>query len=959
MDQKFRLDLEVIGTSPDGTMRVIGVMQVQPALEIPGAVQNLRLTALSDSEVSIAWDAVAFASGYKVYRDGVEIDDVSVLLLTDSTITAETSYVYTVLAYNDAGEGDLSNSLSVDVPAAELQVPGSPSLELIEVTSRQIDFQWAEVPNSTGYKVYDGETLLATQTELSYSHGSLDPESSHSYTVVAFNDAGDGDPSAALEVETDPNSPPVWDLNDQSGTVGQFFSLDLALSVTDADGQSLTITLESGGVDGLALNGSVYSGVPTTDGDYTPTFRVSDGIDTSDVTINFSVAAAADTTGPTVPAISAAANGGTISVGMVTPSTDPSGVKNYQIYRSTDGVTFALRIVRNLEEFPFADTGLAAGTYYYKCRGRDLSPAQNLGDFSEVVSATVVTAPAQPDAPINFAGVIQNATRINLSWAAGPSGATPTGYELSHSLTGSGGWTVISTALVTSFAHTGIDTTVNNFYRIRAVAGSEASGYVTLTVTGSGAAAQFIIPANATVFDGSNATPVGGGANRAVQPGEIVEFAARSSGTGGGSQALIIRNVRGSTNNRITIRAPSSGQAIIRRATANSGGHVLRLENVQDVDCRFLSTSASVTPGPDGKRHGVKVTGAASGTDSPSQWVRLSVITGGSGYRGCRNITIDGLEVDGIWPTRSNNGIGISSNDHSAKAADYPGVWQENLIFENLYVHNVKGEGMYCGANPYLSFVSNQTEGTGRDIPIRNAEIRNSWFVDIAGEGINPKSWFEGTNSIHDNVLIRVSIDAANGNGAINCNSMMGDIYNNYIEDPGPGGISCNVSAGTNIDFPGSSSVFINRVFNNVIRKTGSAGGTYAIRAQHSVKNGQQVPASWYARMQVFNNTISSNFTGLIRVDDAHPSSFVRNNLLPGGTINYGQTTNNGTNITSGTDATTFVDPTGTYEAGNIDLHLLSAKPASGTLGTDIAPTDIEGTVRTQAGADVGAYEFT
>lgn len=961
LDVPFRITFEGLtdALTPGAEMRVVGIIAITPVIEKPAAATNVRLTALAADSVSIAWDAVTGATGYKVYRDDVLLDDVGVLVLTDDTVVASTTSVYKVVPYNSAGDSDETPAaLSVDVPADEPDVPAAPVLTLVAVTSRSAEFQWAAVPNATGYKVYDGVTLLDTVTALGYLHSSLTPETDHSYTVVAFNDAGDGDASDALEITTLANNAPVWDLSDQSGTVGQFFSIDLALSVSDLDGESLTITLESGGVAGLSLAGTVYSGTPTTAGDYAPTFKVSDGIDETEVTIGFSVAAAVDTTPPTKPVISASVSGSSVTISLDTPSTDDAGIYRYVLSRKgPDTPGFALRASLAPSELPYVEAGVPAGDYQYRIRSEDDSPARNSSEYSDVVNATVASAPTVPDSPVGFLGIIQSGSRINLQWRAGPSGPAPTSYELRHSLSASGPWEVISTQSapanrddLATYSHTGISTTVDHHYSLRAVAGLATSAYVDIRVAGTGAAANFIIAANATVFDGSS-----------VQPGQVVEFAPRSNGTGGGSQALIIRNLRGNTNNRIVLRAPTTGKATIRRSSNGSGGHVFRLENVQDVDCRFLSTDSSITAGPDGKRHGVKVMYAdvASGNDNPSQWLKLGVMAGGSGYRGCRNITIDGLEVDGGWPSRSNNGIAVSSNDHSAKAADYPGVWQENLVFENLYLHDISKEGMYCGANPYLSFVSNQTEGTGRDIPIRNATIRHCWLENIGGEGINPKSWFDGDNSIHDNVIIKASVDAINGTGAINCNSAKVNIYNNYIEDPGFSAINWNISAGTNLDFPGSSSVFECDLYNNVIVKTAaSPSGGDAIQAQHTSKNGQSVPASWYGRLRAFNNTVI-NFSGnAIDMRDAHPNSFARNNLAPGGTITFGPTTNNGSNVLTGTLAATFIDPTGNYKDGSSNFRLKVPKPASGTIGVDIAPLDLDGTTRVASSADVGAYEF-
>jgi chitodextrinase len=98
----------------------------------PNAPTGLSSAAATSDSVSLTWnvatksnaDANHFVAGYLVYRDGAQIADAHNLLsFTDSSVAAQTSYSYSVRAYDNSGNlSDLSPALTVVTPAA---VPNS------------------------------------------------------------------------------------------------------------------------------------------------------------------------------------------------------------------------------------------------------------------------------------------------------------------------------------------------------------------------------------------------------------------------------------------------------------------------------------------------------------------------------------------------------------------------------------------------------------------------------------------------------------------------------------------------------------------------------------------------------------------------------------------------------------------------------------------------------------------
>ncbi|PVZ95892.1 hypothetical protein DDQ50_05350 [Amnibacterium flavum] len=124
------------------------------------------------------------------------------------------------------------------------------------------------------------------------------------------------------------------------------------------------------------------------------------------------VAQAADSTAPSVPgSVTASAAGSTVNVGWAA-ATDNVGVTGYQVHRGTSAgfTTSAGSLVGTVTGTTFANTGLAAGTYYYKVIAVDA--AGNASAASAAASATVAggggSTTTQTVAPIEDTMVASN-----------------------------------------------------------------------------------------------------------------------------------------------------------------------------------------------------------------------------------------------------------------------------------------------------------------------------------------------------------------------------------------------------------------------------------------------------------------------------------------------------------------------------------------------------------------------
>jgi hypothetical protein len=100
----------------------------------PSAPAGLRVTAVTSTSVSLAWNSVAGAIEYSVYRDGDLVSDVTTATFTDSGLELSTSYTYYVTVTTVGGTSEDSASVT-----AKTFGDGSDKLAAFAPRFRQID----------------------------------------------------------------------------------------------------------------------------------------------------------------------------------------------------------------------------------------------------------------------------------------------------------------------------------------------------------------------------------------------------------------------------------------------------------------------------------------------------------------------------------------------------------------------------------------------------------------------------------------------------------------------------------------------------------------------------------------------------------------------------------------------------------------------------------------------------
>ena len=315
---------------------------------------------------------------------------------------------------------------TVNNPVVDSQVPTVPTnLAATPVSSSQINLTWNAATDNvavTGYKVFRGGSQIATATMTSYSDTGLSSGLTYSYTVSAYDAAGNESVQSSVALGTTPaldttlptvsftnptnnstvtNSVTVTaNANDNIGVVGVQFKLD---------------NNNVGSEDTIAPYNFVWNTTANTNTSHTLTAVARDAAGNS-TTVSISVTVnnpVVDSQAPTVPTNLAATPVSSSQIKLIwNAAADNVAVTGYKVFRG--GSQIATTAMTS-----YADTGLSSGsTYRYTVSAYDA--ANNESVQTSVVSATTTASVKSystnfnaTENPISESGAWLSAATIN------------------------------------------------------------------------------------------------------------------------------------------------------------------------------------------------------------------------------------------------------------------------------------------------------------------------------------------------------------------------------------------------------------------------------------------------------------------------------------------------------------------------------------------------------------------
>ena len=186
----------------------------------PGAPTK---TSSTDKSLSFSWTASAAAtgctlSGYHIYRADAGANPIanvtSGTTYTDSNLTPNTSYTYTIEAF-DTSSHTTKGTAAVLATAPDTSAPSTPgSVVATATSSSQVSLGWSASSDDVGvtnYRIYrsdKGTTPLATVsgTTLNYVDSTVTASNTYTYQVSAVDSAGNASAKASSNSVSTPSS---------------------------------------------------------------------------------------------------------------------------------------------------------------------------------------------------------------------------------------------------------------------------------------------------------------------------------------------------------------------------------------------------------------------------------------------------------------------------------------------------------------------------------------------------------------------------------------------------------------------------------------------------------------------------------------------------------------------------------------------------------------------------------
>jgi chitodextrinase len=466
---------------------------------------------VSSTQVRIRWDASTDAgagvAGYRVFRDGDDtpIAEVRITNYLDTALDPNTSYVYTVRAYDGAATPNVSG-LSAAATATTLPLPPTgdttpPSVPsgviatAVGTTSIQITWQPSNDPSGISeYRVFrvGSSTPIAATQNTTFTDTQLTPNTTYSYVVTAVDGAtppNESGASGAASATTGPGLPGPGDTTPP--TVPENVRAEARSSTSirirwrrsrDASGIAEYRIYRNGGATAVAgTDDDQFTDTNLTPNTtYTYTVTAVDDSDASNESAHSEAATATtdnsgpgpgpgDTTPPSTPDNLVATAVSSTQIGLDwSASADISGIARYSVYRDGDPTPVA-----EVQTTSYTDGGLQPSTRHtYTVRATDNAPVPNTSPDSAPASATTNAAPVldftPPSVPADVVATAQSSTSIALSWSPSTDASGIEEYRIYRN----GGDAPVGTAQGTTFTDTGLAPGTTYTYTVRAVDGA-------------------------------------------------------------------------------------------------------------------------------------------------------------------------------------------------------------------------------------------------------------------------------------------------------------------------------------------------------------------------------------------------------------------------------------------------------------------------------------------------------
>lgn len=423
------------------------ILNTAPDTTPPTPPANLAAVPISAAQVSLTWTASTDdggVSGYKVFRDGAQVATATATAFADSGLAAGTSYSYSVLAFDFAGnESAPSGNVSATTLAPDTLPPTVPTgFSATPVGSSGMNISWLASSDNvaiSGYRLFRNGTQLAVTSTTNYKDSGLTPSTTYVYLVEAIDSSGNVSTQRASATATLP------------AAVNQTYTLFGSAAPTAADSGSSS-SIEVGVKFTADINGQItairfYKSTRNT-GTHTVALWSSTG----------SLLAGATATGET--------SSGWQTVAFASPVTIVAGRTYTASYHAPAGHSasdrsyFAVKYDR-----PPLHAPASAGVYATSSsRVYPTRTSSSTNYWVDVVLSAAQTGSdtVSPSTPSSLTATPESSAKVNLNWTASTDNVGVAGYKVYRQ------GTQINTSATNAYSDTGVATGATYSYAVSA-----------------------------------------------------------------------------------------------------------------------------------------------------------------------------------------------------------------------------------------------------------------------------------------------------------------------------------------------------------------------------------------------------------------------------------------------------------------------------------------------------------
>ncbi len=436
----------------------------------PTAPAALAAT-VSGSSVDLSWtgstDDVGVAV-YQVVRNGLAIATIGggLVTYTDSSVAASTSYSYSVRALD--AEGNLSvDSNPVIAVTPDFAPPSAPTglTAIAAASGAEIDLTWTASTDNvgvTGYQIIRDGSYLDTTVSTQYADATVTPVSTHTYSVIAIDAAGNLSSASAAATATTPDTVAPAAPSGLSAIATSETSVKLTwFPSTDNVGVTGNAVVRDGTVIAILGNVSTFtdSGLVVWT-QYSYTVRALDAAGNVSADSDAVSARTLDLAAPSTPANLVVTGTTSVTASLSwSAATDNVAVTGYQVFRNGLLVTTTGAVTT------FTDTGLQTLTAYSYAVAA-LDAAGNASGLSPTVTATTTADITPPSIPTGLTGTAPSAAEVDLTWNPSTDDVGVIGYQVFRN-----GKRIATTGVIPAYADMTVSSGTSYSYTVKAVDG--------------------------------------------------------------------------------------------------------------------------------------------------------------------------------------------------------------------------------------------------------------------------------------------------------------------------------------------------------------------------------------------------------------------------------------------------------------------------------------------------------